>query len=179
MARSSQTDMAVLGALSIQPMSGYALREAIRDVLGHFWSESFGQIYPTLKALEQEGLVARAGTARAGGSTFTVTDTGLQRLRELLTEPVREVPPRNGLLLRLFFGRALGPAACRELIAGARADAVARLAEFDRLLADNDAEGEPDSPYIRMTILAGRHSAEAAIGWADTCLAMLDEMERA
>ena len=167
--------MAVLGALSIQPMSGYALREAIGDVLGHFWSESFGQIYPTLKALEQEGLVARAGTARAGGSTFTVTDTGRRRLRELLTEPVREVPPRNGLLLRLFFGRTLGSAACRELIAGARADAVARLAGFDRLLADNDAE---DEPYIRMTILAGRHSAEAAIEWADTCLAMLDEMEQ-
>ena len=179
MARSGQTDMAVLGALSIQPMSGYAVREAIRDVLGHFWSESFGQIYPTLKALEREGLVARAGTARAGGSTFTVTDTGRHRLRELLTEPVRELPSRNGLLLRLFFGRTLGVAACRELIAGARADAVARLAEFDRLLADNDTEGEPDSPYIRMTILAGRHSAAAAIGWADTCLLMLDGMEQA
>ena len=179
MALSSQTDMAVLGALSIQPMSGYALREAIGDVLGHFWSESFGQIYPTLRALEREGLVVRAGTARAGGATFTVTDTGRHRLRELLTEPVRKVPPRNGLLLRLFFGRTLGSAACRELIAGARAAEVARLAEFDRLLADNDAEGEPDSPYIRMTILAGRHSAEAALRWADTCLATLDEMERA
>jgi len=26
----------VLGALSVEPMTGYALREAIRDVLGHF-----------------------------------------------------------------------------------------------------------------------------------------------
>jgi DNA-binding PadR family transcriptional regulator len=50
MPRSSQTETAVLGALSVMPMTGYALREAIRDVLGHFWSESFGQIYPTLAA---------------------------------------------------------------------------------------------------------------------------------
>jgi DNA-binding PadR family transcriptional regulator len=34
--RSSQTQTAVLGALSIEPMTAYALREAIRDVLGHF-----------------------------------------------------------------------------------------------------------------------------------------------
>ena len=65
MARSSQTHMAVLGALSTEPMTGYALREAIRDVLGHFWSESFGQIYPTLQALEDAGHVERRGGARA------------------------------------------------------------------------------------------------------------------
>jgi DNA-binding PadR family transcriptional regulator len=27
-------------------MTGYAVREEIRQVLGHFWSESYGQIYP-------------------------------------------------------------------------------------------------------------------------------------
>ncbi len=46
--RTNQTDTAVLGALSVMPMTGYAVRESIRDVLGHFWSESFGQIYPAL-----------------------------------------------------------------------------------------------------------------------------------
>ncbi|GAA3112307.1 hypothetical protein [Streptosporangium carneum] len=39
MARRSHTETAVLGALNLQPMTAYALREAIRDVLGHFWSE--------------------------------------------------------------------------------------------------------------------------------------------
>ena len=34
MARERQTDLAVLGALSIAPMTGYAVREGIRDVLG-------------------------------------------------------------------------------------------------------------------------------------------------
>ncbi|WP_411722563.1 PadR family transcriptional regulator [Mycetocola sp.] len=48
MARSDQSQTAILGALSIMPMTGYTLREEIRDTLGHFWSESFGQIYSTL-----------------------------------------------------------------------------------------------------------------------------------
>ena len=60
MKRTSQTDVAVLGALSIEPMSGYRIRRAIADVFGHFWYESFGQIYPTLARLEAAGLVTRA-----------------------------------------------------------------------------------------------------------------------
>ncbi|WP_238012433.1 PadR family transcriptional regulator [Dactylosporangium sp. AC04546] len=176
MARSSQTDAAVLGGLSVQPMSGYALREAIRDVLGHFWSESFGQIYPTLTALEREGFVARSEGDRAGSSTFHITPAGRRRLRELLSQPIQGVPPRNGLLLRLFFGRTLGADACRALLRDARADAERKLAEFDRLLAENAAETGPDAPFMRMTILAGRRSAEAGLAWADECLTELEEL---
>ena len=110
--RSSQTETAVLGGLSVEPMTGYALREAIREVLGHFWSESFGQIYPTLAELERQGHVRRLDSARTGASTFAITPSGMTRLKELLAQPVQQVPPRNGLMLRLFFGRHLGPAAC-------------------------------------------------------------------
>ena len=76
MARSSQTRTAVLGALTVEPMTGYALRAVIRDVLGHFWSESFGQIYPALAELEGEGLVERTGSPRTGSSTFALTHAG-------------------------------------------------------------------------------------------------------
>ena len=66
MARSEQTQTAVLGALSVMPMTGYALRNEIRDTLGHFWSESFGQIYPALAELERQGLVERRGASAPG-----------------------------------------------------------------------------------------------------------------
>lgn len=166
MARSSQTDMAVLGALSIEPMTGYAVREMISTVLGHFWSESFGQIYPALKALEQDGLVER-------GKRFAITAAGESRLRELLRQPIHDIPPRNGLMIRIFFGRTLGAQACRELIEQTRADAESRLAEYERLLAENATESGPDTVFIRMTLLAGKGTAEAAIAWADECLVLL------
>lgn len=175
MARSSQTQIAVLGALSIEPMTAYAMREAIRDVLGHFWSESFGQIYPTLQTLEEAGHVERRGGARARSSVFAITPSGTARLVELLTEPAQKTPPRNGLLLRLFFGRTLGRDRCRELVQGARNSAEGRLVEYEELL-DRLAGTEghtPDWPYIRLTILAGIHDARAAIAWADEALAEL------
>lgn len=178
MTRSSQTQMAVLGALSMEPMTAYALREAIRDVLGHFWNESFGQIYPTLNELERDGHVERRGGPRARSSVFQITPSGTARLIELLSEPIQEVRPRDGLLLRLFFGRVLGPEHCRELLRSAREAAQAKLAEYQGLLAQLGAsEGDaPDWPYIKLTILAGIHSTRATIAWADESLAEFTEM---
>jgi DNA-binding PadR family transcriptional regulator len=175
MGKRSQTETAVLGALSVEPMSGYALRNAIQEVLGHFWSESFGQIYPTLKRLQQEGLVERRG---GDESPFTVTPAGLDRLRERLSESIQDAPPRNGLMLRLFFGRHLGPTACRALIEDARSDAEARLDDFAAIRREIAADGDatPDQPFFLLTVAAGEHAARATIAWADEALDTIDAM---
>jgi DNA-binding PadR family transcriptional regulator len=179
MARASQTETAVLGALSVMPMTGYALREAIREVLGHFWSESFGQIYPALAELERQGHVRRAGSGRTGASGFAITPSGGARLKELLGEPIQQVPPRNGLMLRLFLGRQLGPPACRSLVLAARAEANRRLAQFEAIRQEPPQEETAgDRPYWLLTVSAGEHSARAAIDWADEALAALDQLER-
>src|ERR1019366_1251270 len=107
MPRHSQTEIAVLGGLSVEPMTGYGLRAAIAETLGYFWSESFGQIYPTLGRLEEEGMVRREAAGKTSGSVFEITEMGLARLRSLLAEPIASSLPRNGLLLRLFFRRLL------------------------------------------------------------------------
>jgi DNA-binding PadR family transcriptional regulator len=64
-------------------MTGYGLRVAIRDLLGHFWSESFGQIYPTLGELERLGNVKRRGSKRTGASMFSLTRSRSSRRLEL------------------------------------------------------------------------------------------------
>ena len=180
MARVSQTETAVLGGLSVQPMTGYALREAIREVLGHFWSESFGQIYPTLAELERAGHVQRLGSGRTDASTFAITASGTARLKQLLAQPVQPVRPRNGLLLRLFFGRQLGPAACRSLVRQAKAEAEHALARYRTLRQElqEEQEHDEDRPYWLLTVTAGEHSARAAIDWADETLGALDELDR-
>jgi DNA-binding PadR family transcriptional regulator len=178
-ARANQTETAVLGALSVMPMSGYAVREAIRDVLGHFWSESFGQIYPALTQLEHEGHVRRRDPGRTGSSTFAITPSGRARLRKLLSQPVQPVPPRNGLMLRLFFGRQLGRESCRSLLLEAKTDAELRLAQYEavrRGLAREQEHAE-DRPYWLLTVSAGEHSARAAIDWANESLAALDKFQ--
>jgi DNA-binding PadR family transcriptional regulator len=177
MARSDQTQTAVLGALSILPMSGYALREEIRNTLGHFWSESFGQIYPALAELQRAGLVERRDDVGGRSSSYDITPAGTARLRELLAEPPQPNKPRNGVLLRLFFGRQLGPDACRRLVLEAQAQAEAQLAAMQEARAEL-AEGKlgAHSPYALITVSAGEHSARATIDWAKDALAILDAL---
>ena len=100
-------------------MTGYALRNEIRDTLGHFWSESFGQIYPTLAALEDAGLVRPTDSGRRSRTVYEITPDGVDRLRDLLAEPHQPAPARNGLLLRLFFGNHLAEGSAADLLTDA------------------------------------------------------------
>ena len=178
MAHDRQTDVAVLGALSVESMSGYALRRAISDVLGHFWSESFGQIYPTLAELSTEGLVELTRPDATSKSKFAITQRGLEHLRARLSEPPQSARPRNGTLLRLFFGRRLGLDGCRDLLEQARSQAIEQLARFDAIRQEIRSE-EPtdDHPFFLLTVSAGEHAARATLVWADESLLVLDRIE--
>ena len=172
MARTSQTELAVLGALSVEPMTGYRLRAAITDTLGHFWHESFGQIYPTLRALETAGLVEREGTASSG--PFHITAAGEVRLRGLLAEPFSPPPARDPLLLRIFFGRHVAPELTRERLVQALDATVRRSEEFARVRAEIEEQDPADAVYRLITLSAGEHAARARIAWAREALELLD-----
>lgn len=169
MSRPPTTELAVLGALSVEPMSGYAVRTAITGTLGHFWSESFGQIYPTLARLESERLVRRDGEGRTSGSTYRLTAAGRRRLVALLHEPIASSPPRNGTLLRLFFGGLLGDDACAQILDEAQQRAHEQLALLEGVRAELGAEvaSDPDARYRLVTVLAGLHAARAQVAWVD------------
>lgn len=173
MARRPQTELAVLGALSTGPMSGYELRRAITEVLGHFWHESFGQIYPCLTALEAVGAVRRTGPGRTSGTVFEITPAGETRLRELLAEPHHAPPARNGLLLRLFFGSHLPPGAPESLLEQARDAASRSLDDYAAVRAGLDDDGSREQALRTITLSFGEHLARAQRAWADEALATL------
>ena len=175
MSRASKTELAVLGAISVQPMSGYAVRAAIAETLGHFWSESFGQIYPTIARLEGEGFIERDADGKTSGSTYRLTRAGRRRLVTLLHEPIPPAPPRNGTMLRLFFGGLLGAEACRGILDDARLRAEEQLAALEAIRDEVQAEiaTDPDARYRLLTVLAGQHSARAQIAWVEESLELL------
>ena len=178
MTRGSQTDVAILAAISIEPMTGYTLRAEIQRSLGHFWSESFGQIYPALARLSGDGLIEKTndGSGRAGSATYRLTGAGRSQLVELLGAPPTPTTPRNGLLLRLFFGNILGIEACRSLVIDARAQAESQLAYLKVARAEASDGSYPEHQrYFLITISAGEHSARATIAWADETLRILTE----
>jgi len=174
-ARHSQTEVAVLGALSTGPMSGYEVRRAITEVLGHFWHESYGQIYPCLTALEAAGSVRRTGPGRTSGTVFQITPAGEDRLRSLLAEPHTTAPARNGLLLRLFFGAHLGDGEAENLLEQARDRAGAALEQYAQLRDEPAAEVDRarEQALREITLSFGEHVARAQLSWARESLETL------
>ena len=179
------TEEALLGLLSLKPMSGYEIKQMIEGSIGNFWSESFGQIYPTLKRLEKGGWIAaeKATKAEASGGRasrrYRITALGCARLQAWLPVPARPRVPRNELLLKLFFGAGAPAGAMRAQIEATRAIYVADLKRYEGIAAGmKKTHGHlAGFPYWMMTVRCGRAEAKAMVAWADESLAALDGME--
>lgn len=98
---------ALLGSLSYQPMTGYDLKQYMDTTTANFWHAKLSQIYVTLKALEQEGLVAsdvQEQASRPDRRVYTVTPQGAEALQQWLTNTNTEpLQLKDSFLLKLFF----------------------------------------------------------------------------
>jgi DNA-binding PadR family transcriptional regulator len=126
----------LLGLLTIEPMSGYDLGQVIRDSVGHFWNESYGQIYPNLKRLAEAGQVT-AQTERQKGKperhVYSITKKGRKRLAAWLEVAPQPEIPRNELLLKLFFGAQISPKISIQHVERMVESERAFLREFKRI----------------------------------------------
>ena len=189
----NSTSYALLGLLSVAPnLSGYDMRKGIQNSIGYFWGESYGQIYPALKRMSAEGLIApsplapsKAGspsTAISKGrerQTYVLTEAGRGALRQWLALPFHNDPPRNEFLLKLFFSREAGPSVAaahvRDLNERNRRmlDVVKRIEES----VPAEQRSNPRLPYWMLTLSLGKELTRAALEWGEKALAALSAWE--
>lgn len=175
-ARESRTGYAVLGALTLEPMSGYRLRSVLEQSVGHFWRESYGQLYPTLRRLAAEGLVATEGRGRA--RVHRLTDAGWRELEAWLERPVTgHEPTRDELLLKVFLGRHAGPGVTAAHVAARRRVLDGLLRSFQSTDAELAVDSSPDAPYWRLTVRHGIAMTRALRDWCDEALHTLETLE--
>lgn len=181
--RSNTSRYAILGVLSLCPMSGYDVKKLIERSIAHFWSESYGQIYPVLNQLAAHGLAERRSEKQPGKPdrhVYSLTAKGRAELRRWLALPARREPVRSELLLKLFLGGA-GPVAesvtqvrhfqtrQRELL-----DTYTRIEQQLR----KDMKGHPQLPYSLITLHYGQRRCRALLGWCEESLGTLERLGR-
>src|SRR5262245_15427388 len=107
---------AILGYLSTAPGSGYDLGSQLDQGLGWFLSASNSQIYPAVKALEEEGLVSGKSTAAGTGekTVYTITEKGLDELRSWACGSPIYRPNRDPERLQLVFSDLCNPESVRR-----------------------------------------------------------------
>lgn len=183
MTTTSRTPYTILGCLTVEPMSGYDVKQFLERSVVHFWSESYGQIYPALQQLEEEGLVEGRDEPGARGRTkrvYEITEAGREELRAWLEEPAEPVTPRYEHSLKLFFGYNVGPEASLEHLERLRRRTerdLARYRAWEEELEER-AEREPASraPYWLAVLRGGVLYSEMVLEWCDESASRLRDL---
>ena len=104
----SPTANVILGMLGMRPMSGYDIKALVDKSSRFFWAASYGQIYPELGRLAEEGLIEGQPEPQGGRrrTVYRLTPAGRRRLRHWLGVEPETFELRDEALLKLFFAGA-------------------------------------------------------------------------
>jgi len=179
--KASTSRYAVLGMLSVCPMSGYDIKKIIEQSIAHFWNESYGRIYPVLQELEKQGLATRK-TERTEGKpdrqVYSITRAGERELHAWLAAPVKSEAVRSELLLKLFFGSRMSAAERESHVVAARERHASLLKVYEATAAGlkKTHAQNPGLPFWLITLNFGRRRSESIMAWCDDTLRELKKV---
>jgi len=201
-ARQARTHYAILGLLCWKPMSGYDIKKMVEVALTYFWSESYGQIFPTLNRLVEDGLATMRIDPRSGGrrrQVYRATAAGRRAFMEWLHGPTPMPRLRDELKLKFFLTSRSDPRESMRLLEAygrqqrehlavlKESEAILEAArrggalpgELDELKKTLDwtDDGSPDQSrellMFLLTLRSGILVAEARVAWVEEATSML------
>jgi DNA-binding PadR family transcriptional regulator len=174
--RSGVLELAVLGVLHETPMHGYELRKRLNSLLGAFRAFGYGSLYPCLKDLLSQGLIAedvQAGAVKplAGHRSkivYRLTADGKEKLQDLLARTGPAAWEDDGFGVRFaFFGLTQADIRLR-ILEGRRSRLEERLEAF-RAAATRTRE-RVDSYTLELQ-RHGLESVEREVRWLNELIA--------
>lgn len=191
--RSGVLELAVLGLLHETPMHGYELRKRLNALLGTFRAFGYGSLYPCLKELLAQGLIAEespaetrpAGPSRPGGQArhsgqarqrsgrrskivYRLTADGKERLQDLLAESGPAAWDDDGFGVHFaFFGQTKADIRLR-ILEGRRTRLEERL---DGVRAAMSRTRERLDRYTLELHRHGLESVEREVRWLNELIA--------
>ncbi|MFD1038804.1 PadR family transcriptional regulator [Virgibacillus byunsanensis] len=181
MTKENHTKYAILGLLTTGCHSGYSIKQMIDGSLNHFWKISYGQIYPTLKQLVEEGLATVKDTTQTGKPNkkeYYLTSDGKTALQSWLNNPIEAIPTeKNELLLKLFFSRHQHADITINQIDHYLNQLTERYHTYlsiEQLITENLLD-QADSPFWLITLDYGKRTTKAAIEWCEDTQEKLKE----
>ncbi len=186
MAKENKSRYAILGMLTLGPASGYQIKKLMEQSTSNFWSESYGQIYPILKLLTEEGLTTSHTEKQEGKperNIYTLTRQGKEELVNWLGEAVEEAPERMELLLKLFFGQLLPVSTNIAHIQRFQEIQRSLLCKYQGIEAflqncvQEEGQDEIQYAYSLITVRHGIYRCQALLAWSEETLATLHKLQ--
>jgi DNA-binding PadR family transcriptional regulator len=157
------TGRVVLGLIAFGLRTGYEIKAFVDKTTRYFWAASYGQIYPELKRLEEQGLI-KGRSEPSGGRARTVyelTEAGEAALKDWLASDEEDLYElRDEGMLKLFFSDSL-PERRIEIVRAIRERSERKLAQL-RSIEPHASQG-PKGSYL--TLQMGIGMTEWMVEW--------------
>lgn len=183
MAKENTSMYIILGLLDHEDLSGYDIKKKIDYMISHFWDIGYGQIYPTLKAMEQTGLITKKVSENSKGpekNLYSITDSGRKLLREWLLLPEAKEYTKYEILVKLFFGKQVSEKENRKRIEVFKKRHLqnATVMKMFRTNLEQVLHESDDHLYYYLTVLFGEKIYNAYIEWANEAEELLERKEQ-
>ncbi len=171
------TGRVILGMIAFGRQTGYDIKQFVDKSTRHFWAASYGQIYPELRRLEEQGLITGKSEPTGGRArtVYELTGAGRAALTEWLEperDPMFEV--RDEGMLKLFFSDI---ATADQRIRNIRAMREAHERTLAQLCAlEEEAEHMPEGPRLTLDLGIGLH--RGIVEWCEAAEHRLVEEAR-
>jgi DNA-binding PadR family transcriptional regulator len=157
---------ALLGLLAESPKYGYEIKRKFEGTLGNVWSISYGQLYPTLRRLAEQGWVTKKtepGKKAAEKNIYSLTEKGRKKLEEWLVKPLRSTyKVKDEFTLRFLFFSKLKSDTVMEYLKTQQKKIILQRDSFKRTLVSIHEEIDF---YLQAIIRKGIIHLEAENQW--------------
>lgn len=179
MAIKNKSRYAILGILNIASASGYDIKKYCDTVISGIWNENFGHIYPTLKGLEQDGMIYKLSNEEESRKVlYGITQQGKEELMTWLQEETLPQPVRSEFMLKFLFSNQLPKDRVIEMLKEYEKLMEEKLALYLQHEKDLDKGVKEISSerliYLRATLRKGIIAYQGTIQW---CQETLDEFD--
>lgn len=165
------TGRVILGMIAFGKRTGYDIKAFVDKTTRYFWAASYGQIYPELKRLEDQGLVSSRPEPSGGRArtVYELTEAGTSALQSWLDSDQEQFYElRDEGMLKLFFSDSL-PETRLEIVRAMRARQEQKLEQL-RSIEPHASQGPP-GPYL--TLQMGIGFTEWIVKWCEATEAQL------
>lgn len=176
----SRTKYIVLGMLALEDLTGYEIIKMIQSSTNYFWSESEGQIYPTLAHCVANGLATcieeKSEKINRTKKIYSITPLGKKELISWLKKEPQSALVRNELLLKLFFGGNVDVRDNIHHVVHRQKEIEAEMESYKKLREEliSEHKNSPHLKYWLITLDCGIKSSKAELAWCKETLKILE-----
>jgi len=172
-----KTRYVLLGLLQEENLSGYELKKIIDKRMSFFWQESYGQIYPELNQMAEEGLVEISAALSEGNIkrekvSYKITLQGEKEFKKWMEKENEKDSVRSEFLLKMFLSTPKNIEEMRRHIIRFKEQSEEKLKLFNLFESELNqiVEVHNNHRQILQVLNLGIRQAKLYIDWSEETL---------